>query len=138
MEPLHGPGPGVVLHRQSKTQLFSVPHPPSSDPRPYKSFEPDDLRLANPVAPSSLLPGPRVPATPRGHFHILPSPESGELDRAHTQAHEILWNHFGFLPYDPSLDLETGTYKEPRVSTLSFVSLLDLPRTCLRHQGRGP
>lgn len=136
MEPIHSLGPGCVLHRPAKTHLFSVHHPPS-DPCSYESYAPDDLRLSNPVAHSGPLASPRVPVTQRGHYHILPSPKSGELDRAHTQAHEILWNHFGFLPYDPSLDLETATYKEPRVSTLCSVSPPDLPGTCLRHQGRG-
>ncbi|KAI1794948.1 hypothetical protein LXA43DRAFT_95015 [Ganoderma leucocontextum] len=118
MEHLYGPG--LVLHPPTKAQLFSV-HPPSSDPRPYKMHE-SDVRLANPVAHSGLLASPRLPVTQPGHFHSSPSPESGDLDCAHTQAHEILRNHFGFLPYDPSLDLETATYKEPRSPSLSSPS----------------
>lgn len=90
--PLHGPD---ARPRKSKTQLSPV-LPPLPDLRRCKSTPGPDFFDASELcsglaATDGILGGPRDPFV-----------------------QDILWNHLGFIPYDPGLDLD-ALYK-PRVS----------------------
>ncbi|TBU40273.1 hypothetical protein BD309DRAFT_357190 [Dichomitus squalens] len=104
-------GPEFVPRLQTKRQLSSA-HSSLPAPSPYifKLKEPG----VRPTALSAGISASTRPSAAVENIQLQISPLLGEPNCDHAQAHEILWEHFGFYPYDPGLDLETAAYKLQR------------------------
>ena len=132
MELGHLDGPESAQRLQTKRQLLFA-HPSSPVPHP------DKLELKQPgirptILSAGISAGARLSAaTERIQLEASACPAGPDCD--HAEANEILWNHFGFLPYDPDLDLDTATYKPQPVSLHPLSRFWICPRIGLCHQG---